>query len=100
MNAATCSCRTDRYRTSGSWPAASIRFMIVVPGGPKMCRTPARRRASTAICAPFTYRPFHGRYGRAEQFAEAFLAADAGQLDPAERYPGEMSRRAVDARGA
>src|SRR5580700_7422403 len=54
MKAATCSCLTDMYRRSLRSAMASIRCMIVVPGSPKTYSTPSRRRASTAIRAPFT----------------------------------------------
>src|SRR5215470_10097066 len=105
MNAATCSCRADRYRIPGLRPAASIRCMIVVPGSPTMCRTPSRRSASMATSAPFTplssWCPGPPRASAehdvdglelcvAEQFVQALLAADAGHLHPAERHPGEV----------
>src|SRR5215467_697273 len=105
MNAATCSCRTDRYRTPGLRPAASTRCMMVVPGSPTMWRTPSRRSAPMATSAPFTAAvllvvpglPASAEHdvdglelGVAEQFVQALLAADAGQFDPAERHPGEV----------
>src|SRR5215471_10204965 len=111
MNAATCSCRTDRYRTPGLRPAASIKCMIVVPGSPTMCRTPSRRSAPMATSAPFTAAAllvFPGlpasaehdvdglELGVAEQFVQALLAADAGLLHPAERHPREMPGRPID----
>src|SRR5215469_11863498 len=104
MNAATCSCRADRYRTPWLLPAASIRCMIVVPGSPTTWLTPSRRSAPMATSAPFTPPsswcsgpPASAEHdvdglelGVAEQLVQALLAADAGQLHPAERHAGEM----------
>src|SRR3981081_1959993 len=105
MNAATCSCPAGMSRVAGWCPAASMRCMIVVPGSPVICRTPSRCSASMASCAPFTDLPPRRsaehdvdrlQLGIAEQFVQALLPADPGQLHAAERDPGEVGGRAVD----
>src|SRR5258706_40158 len=67
----TPSCRSAAMATSASYPAGVI---LVLPGPPASAEHDVDGL----------------ELGVAEQFVQALLAADAGQLHPAERHPREV----------